>query len=436
MALRTARISRFTSREKRPLRLAAMLTGAALSFPFQAAASDPKAIIQAAGLQELLAEGNAETKPAGEAGEPQEASRRPAEFAGKEGAMALFDGRVVYGKVTNTPGGYLLKRPGATDEMIPTFLVQTASDSLLGCYENLKGAISPTRPDDHLELANWCIRQRLLEEAKTEVLAVLKLDPNRREARELLVKLEEATNPEPRNLDSESAPARTSDGFLDSAGRTTEGLGPELTSQFVRRIQPLMVSKCGNAACHGGNASEQFRLTNIRRTTSSSGRTTTLENMRQVLGLVDVGNADGTRLLSALSSPAHIGVFSGSTGQGQQAALKAWVEGAAAEKGLQPEVQLAGGTPVWTPETIAQVSGMKGDLAAEKRKRMLRANAESPPAQGLQRAKTPPQLRKVSEDAALAEKILHDERPDPFDPDEFNRMVQSRLGEAGARPGR
>jgi hypothetical protein len=420
MALRTARMKQFTGRDKRLLRLAAVLAGGALSLPFQAAASDPKAIIQAAGLEELLAGGEPETKAGGEAAALKEASRRPAEFAGKEGVLALFDGRVVYGKITNAPGGYLLKRPGSTDEMIPTFLVQTAADSLLGCYENLQAAISPTRPDDHLELANWCVRQRLLEEAKTEVLAVLKLDPNRREARELLVKLEEATNPRPRNQESEAAPARTSDGFLDSAGRTTEGLGPELTSQFVRRIQPLMVSKCGNAACHGGDASDEFRLANIRRN-SASGRATTLENLRQAVTLVDAGEPEKTRLLSALSGPAHIGVFSGPAGRAQETAIRAWVEGVALEKGLKP-VQVAGGT-VWTSETIALTSGASvrpvdesGDSSGSGR------------GQGLQKMKTPPQLRKIADDASLAEKILHQERPDPFDPGEFNRMVQGRFG--------
>lgn len=423
MTLRTARTKGFAGRRMASLPLAAMLAGTSLGMPRGAIASDPKALIQAAGLEGQLA--GEDKKVDGRA--PGQKSKPPAEFAGKEGFLALFDGRVVSGKVTNTPGGYLLKRPGATDEMLPTFLVQTASDSLTGCYENLKGAINSTRPDDHLELANWCIRQRLLEEAKTEVLAVLKLDPNRREARDLLVKLEEATSPRPRNRESEAAPSRTGDGFLETTGRTTEGLSQELTSQFVRRIQPLMVSKCGNAACHGGNASEQFRLSNIRRS-SSTGRTTTLENMRQVLDLVDAGDPERTRLLNALSSPAHIGVFSGPAGSAQQAAIVAWVQGAASDKGLKAEaIPHAGGAPVWTRETIELASGKS---APADEKGVLPASGESTvrPAQGLQKAKTPPQLKKAPDDASLVDKVLREERPDPFDPGEFNRMVQERLG--------
>jgi hypothetical protein len=411
-----------------------VLAGAALCVPLSAVASDPKAIIQAAGLGEFGGDSATEMQSGAPAPASKGSTRRPAEFAGKEGVLALFDGRVVFGKVTDTPGGYLLKRPGATDEMIPSFLVQTASDSLTGCYENLQAAINPTRPDDHMELANWCVRQRLLEEAKTEALAVLKLDPNRRDARDLLVKLEEATSPRPRNRESEAAPARTSDGFLDSAGRTTEGLSKELTSQFVRQIQPLMMSKCGNAACHGGDASEQFRLSNIRRN-SSSGRSTTLENMRQILALVDAGNPNSTRLLGALSSPAHQAVFSGPAGHDQEAAVREWVASAAGEKGLNTgPAPLDSAAPVWTPEAISLVSGKT--RKAGERKVTPAAGVEPTRSSVLQRAKTPPQLQKVSDDAALAEKVLREERADPFDPDEFNRIVQERFGGGPAERGK
>src|SRR5205814_1787167 len=112
-------------------RLAAMVAGAALCVPFPSVAGDPKAIIRAGGLGDFADGGRSETSTGEQTLTSKEPAKRPAEFAGKDGVLALFDGRVVSGKVTNTPGGYLLKRPGATDEMLPTFLVQTASDSLI-----------------------------------------------------------------------------------------------------------------------------------------------------------------------------------------------------------------------------------------------------------------------------------------------------------------
>ncbi len=231
--------------------------------------------------------------PAAAGHSPPALQQPPAEFAGDEGVLALVDGRCVIGKVTSAPGGYLIKRPGASDEMIPHFLVWTAADSLTGCYENLRSTFRSPRPDDHLKLADWCIRQKLYPEARTEVVAALQLDPNRREARDLLVRLERALNPDSADQKSEPGSTRRSDGFLASAPETTEGVSPDTTSLFVRRVQQILVSKCGNAACHGGNAGGEFQLTNIRRT-QSSGRTTNIENLREVLSFIDSGDVEST----------------------------------------------------------------------------------------------------------------------------------------------
>ncbi|QDT52968.1 hypothetical protein Pan44_09820 [Caulifigura coniformis] len=425
-----ARIPGPVRRNRRRIGLAALLAGTSLSLSMPAAmATDPLALMRAAGIDSEALDAAPATAGTG----PSLVEKRiepPAEFAGEDGVLALLDGRVVFGKITPAPGGYLVKRTGAPDEMIPTFLVQTASDSLTGCYENLRDAIRTPRPDDHLELAQWCIRQRLLNEAKTELLAVLKLDPNRREARDLMVKLEEATSPRPRNRQSEAAPARTGDGFLDSSGRTTEGLGPENTSLFVRRIQPILVSKCGNAACHGGNLGGEFHVANIRRA-SSSGRMTTLENLRQVMSLVDHSNPADTRLLSALSSPAHASVFAGTGGEVQRAKIEEWIVGAADDIGLRPDAPvIAAGAPVWTPETI-ELASAKRTVPAEgpSRGNDSARSVRSREAPRLQRAETPPMLKKVSDDALLEETILKQERPDPFDPEEFNRMVHAQVGD-------
>ncbi len=417
---------------RRPRSVAALLAGMVFcSAATSSLASDPRAL----GLAGAVDQGAPQPLPfaAGDiADEVAVPSAPPAEFAGREGVLALVDGRVVFGTISPAPGGYLLKRRGASDEMVPGFLVQTASDSLTGCYENLRDAVRHPRPDDHLKLADWCLKQKLLDEARTEVVSALQLDPNRREARELLMQLEEALHPKPRHLQSEQAAARRSDGFLESGPKTTEGISPESTSLFVRRIQPLLVSKCGNAACHGGETGGEFRLVNVRRT-SSSGRSATLENLREVLGYVDAAEPGRTRLLSALQSPVHAGVFSGVGGGAQEAAIRNWLQAAAGDKGLQPELLVANGAPpVWTRDAIALVAGEEtgpgnsGQRATGAVKGAPAAGKGRP--MPLQRAERPPQLQRVGGGEALVEKVLKEERADPFDPDEFNRLSR------GVRP--
>lgn len=428
---RIARILKEFVANRRPPFGAVLVVGGAFCCEMAASsASDPKSVGQAFGpVAATPAEGSAAGQP-GAAG-AEKPPRPPADLAGQDGVLALIDGRVIAGKVMAAPGGYMLKRSGSSDEMVPAFLVHTASDSLTGCYENLRDAVRSPRPDDHLKLADWCIRQKLLDEARTEVVAALKLDPNRREARELLTRIEEFMSPQLRHLQTEAAPLRTSDGFLESSGRTTEGISQESTSLFVRRIQPLLVSKCGNAACHGGSDSGEFQLANVRRT-SSSGRMTTLENLREVLSFVDSDEPVGTRLLSALESPAHAVVFKGTAGATQQTAIQNWVQSAATDLGLREETpRLATGSPVWTREAIALVSGDSSQPAAQGRV-AARTGPDRPGTKGatrspLQRAVRAPILRKVIDEEALAEKVLNEERPDPFAPEEFNRMVNARF---------
>ena len=403
-------------------RFAAAAVAGALCGGFSdlARGSDPRSLVNAAELQ--AAPGTA-PGGGGSAGPAAGGNTNPpAEFAGEEGVLALMDGRVVSGRVTAAPGGYLLKRPGLADEMIPAFLVRTAAGSLTGCYENLRGAMGTPRPDVHLELADWCLRQRMFDEAKIEVVDALKLDPNRRDARELLTKLEEATNPQPRHRQAEAAPSRTVEGFLESTGRLTEGISPEATGQFVRRIQPLLVSKCANAGCHGGDEGGAFRLVNIRRS-SSSGRAANLENLREVLSLIDAGDPGQTKLLGPLKTQVHARVFTGTAATTQEAALRDWVQGVAIEKGLKPPaLELVEQNPVWTREGIELVSGEKSPRGVEPRRS---TKLESGPKAALQKT-APPQLKKVTEREELVERVLKEERPDPFAPDEFNRKAHGQ----------
>jgi hypothetical protein len=416
MVLHTARAHQLSSPDRGRRIIATILPGAAFFlFAADVRATDP--VSAAREFQRTFPAANepmtaAETTADGTPTPPHP----PADFAGQDGFVALFDGRVISGKVMAAPGGYLLKRKGASDEMIPHFLVQTASDSLTGCYENLRDANRTPRPDDHLKLADWCLRQKLIDEARTEVVSALKLDPNRREARDLLVRIEEFTNPKPRNQESEAAPLRTAEGFLQSGIQTTEGLSPAATSLYVRRVQPILTSKCGNAACHGGTSGGQFHLTHVRRS-STSTRTSTLENLREVLSFVDQGDAAKTRLLTALDTPAHANVFSGSAGAAQQASLREWLQTATGDLGLQTapsSVEAVAKSPVRTRESIALASAERPDTTP---------NQAPEQRSGLRKAAQPPRLQKVKPNDAVAEQVLRDERPDPFDPDEFNRMV-------------
>jgi hypothetical protein len=63
------------------------------------------------------------------------------------------------------------------------------------------------------------------------------------------------------------------------------GLPPELVSGFTRAVQPLLINKCAQGACHGGTAATTFHLRRIPGGRSPD-RPTTLENLAAFLSAV------------------------------------------------------------------------------------------------------------------------------------------------------
>lgn len=81
--------------------------------------------------------------------------------------------------------------------------------------------------------------------------------------------------------------------------RGDAGLPPEIVSGFTRAVQPLLINKCGQGACHGGPTSTAFRLRRLPGGRSPD-RLTTLENLDAFLGLVGPSR-DPTSLVHTLA---------------------------------------------------------------------------------------------------------------------------------------
>jgi len=63
------------------------------------------------------------------------------------------------------------------------------------------------------------------------------------------------------------------------------GLPPEIVANFTRAVQPLLINKCAQGACHGGTAATTFHLRRIPGGRSPD-RPTTLENLAAFLEVV------------------------------------------------------------------------------------------------------------------------------------------------------
>lgn len=303
--------------------------------------------------------------------------------------IVLRNGRVISGDLEDRPGGYLVNN-SVGSVVIPFTHVRLTAQDLPEAYRKLKESITEPTASAHVSLGQWCYDNRLYTSAREQVKAALLLEPERKEARTLLKQIERVTAGDAFDATLPAPPRKMRDGFMTSPTQSLSGLPPSVTQEFVRKIQPLLMNKCGNARCHGAAGSSDFRLTRVWHGMSGY-RTLTGQNLAAVLRMIDPQQPRTSPLLviphgeHGRKGP----VWSGPRADEQLAELRAWVIRVANER-----------------SPISTVSGAVAAAAGGA------ASASGTNATG-------------KRDPFLGE-ILAAERPDQFDPAIFNRLVHGR----------
>lgn len=366
--------------------------------------------------------------------------------------LVLFDGRVLEGTITECPGGYRIESQNG-NEVIPFNFIRLAAASLDDAYIKQRDALQKPTASDHLSLAEWCYEYKLYAHATEQLTATLKLEPNRTAALDLLKNIAEIS-PEQvgGSLKFVADPATQS--------KTSSGLTPAGQAEFVRRVQPILINRCGDARCHGSAANNHLKLINIR-TGRRQQRLESETNLAAVLKMIDRQSPEQSPLLRVPQdeSSAHRGVFSGKAGPAQLERIRAWVAQIAAELPGGPGEQLwasdtAGGVEQAAFSSMPKTTGRSGVQTADhevevespllkeipRTPRPIGAAAMAPAAvessdapagdggvaiaAAGRRQRAPTGVPKpVDDQKEFLRNILQLNRPDAFDPDEFNRQV-------------
>lgn len=312
-----------------------------------------------------------------------------------DGVIVLTDGRVFNGHISKIAGGYRVDWSG-TYAIVPFEKVDITARSLNEAYVALRDRTLEPTADDHLLLAEWCLRNQLVGAARSEVVKAFKLEPSRPETRALMVTIDEHLNPKKEKVELKTGVAMTIDGFLRSQEKTATGLSREVQREYVRRVQPLLLNKCGNAYCHGQAAKNSFQLGAIRRGISGS-RLLSQANLDQVLKQLDLTNPGQSPLLvKAVAVDArHQKIFMGSRGGVQFKILSDWVMSVAAE----------------LPKTTKRSPKLKTQYKTVQRIQLTNAEVavDAP--------------RNEIHENILLQEVRQQSQPDPFDPDVFNRRI-------------
>jgi hypothetical protein len=334
--------------------------------------------------------------------------------------LVTTSGRIVEGTIRQSVGGYVVDMPSGR-MLVPFEHVKFEAGDLHDAYLKYRRTLPAKTANSHLTLARWCITNELYEEAAGELREALHLEPQRDEARTMLRRLKEIYQPEAETdapAGTPVPPLRSVDGFELPEMQSLAGLSREAAQEFSVRVQPMLLNKCGNAACHGSAAGNEFRLTHTRVVRSS--RVIAERNLAATLRQIDFDKPDQSALLTVPRGNhgrAGRSVFGGAGGSEQFELLRAWVRQAAKQRSAlarTPEGKSRESpTPVAARAAETQNSAMRP--AATTTGSIQQTGFEPP-------ARSEPPVSAAGGD--LLERALSEERKDPFDPEEFNRATR------------
>ena len=343
--------------------------------------------------------------------------------------LVLVDGQVISGHVTPRPDGYDIQ-VSAGRMFINSDRVRFAAASLPDAYDRMRSSLPEFTPANHLELARWCLGNKLHTQARREVLDALHLDPNRDDAKRMLRALE--------RVGEQSQPAITGSGLTEYPSqaeiqrpaietRSLAGLNRSVAHTFVRDIQPLLMNKCATSGCHGLGAKSQFQLVSTHR-----GSTPAIaeRNLAAVLKQLDFSNPPTSPLLK-IGEQAHgnmaSSAFSGRSGAMQFSVLQNWVRQAShdiAPDAMAEAAEQGRGGAEFSKSGIRQVAAM--DESGGKVE--MRRTPEDVPGNPHAR-----QLSTDDTDGRFLRQAKYANRRDAFSPDEFNsRYHGNATGNSGA----
>lgn len=183
-------------------------------------------------------------------------------------------------------------------------LVVAASNVMLVCgsveeaYLELKSGINPQNPVDHVSLAQWCVQQQLMEEARGELEEAVRLNPMNSENRILLQRVEDLMNP----LRSQIKRGQIHRERFDLAAGALQkveplgGMSRDQAKEFTSRVQPILLNGCATAGCHRPGNPTGFTLEPLHDRFQSMS--TTRKNFDAIRGLVDQENPGQSQLLT------------------------------------------------------------------------------------------------------------------------------------------
>ncbi len=225
-------------------------------------------------------------------------------LAPREGVVLLTNGELLAGTIIPAGDRYDVHLETGEIRIRRSMVVMVCRDAH-EVYVRKREGIELGRAADHLELAEWCLRNNLLEDSQRELTAARTADAAHPKLQLLETRLEMAKRPPPDPSESDTAEAEgaaSSHAASGKPGRSTprSRISPGAMEAYTLTIQPLLLNYCAKGGCHTGSKAAAFELERIHPRRIS--RSATQRNLERVLKLIDRENP---RLSPILQVPAQ-----------------------------------------------------------------------------------------------------------------------------------
>jgi hypothetical protein len=334
--------------------------------------------------------------------------------------------------------------------------VAFVGESLESMYQFKKTGVPRWATGDHLQFGHWCLRNGLLEHAIEHYLQIDKRDKSHPKVKLLGVELENRVLADDSFRRMVGLPPNEPSKPAASAGRTTltesksfntqspsnvmvvtansegtlEAVHPEVARYFQERVQPILINRCSQSACHGVSSTSAFRL--IEPKGKSRARISS-ENLKSALGQLQLVNGNA-KLVMYATQPHGLQTEAGisPTEAHLVEELRRWI------RFVENPVATAGGVSNPIENEMSAAARLTQIVPGTMQLQSVPKQTASSPDK---EAPAKPSMREIDEleaqlNRALAEDPSHRSQStsgDPFDPAEFNRQVSQQKSAKNAK---
>lgn len=207
--------------------------------------------------------------------------------------LLLHNDNIVEGTVVRTDSDFAVRDDRGNVRYVATTQVMYRCRTRSEAYRWKRRRIERTDVRGHIRLAQWCLSNKLPHEASDQLLHLTAIAPNHASLRMIERRL--------RNYHRDSQvrsqtvlPVAYQKPIRDEPPATRD-ISDAVVAEFKRSVQPILVNRCGQIACHGSGSESDFRL-NIHRN-RVLGRELTTRNLHLVSTFVEPENVENSRFL-------------------------------------------------------------------------------------------------------------------------------------------